>query len=64
VPVLQSNGTYEIQDVPISATVNETDGGQEYVWYTIKGAHYNGRGVTHGGASTPKSSGGGGGGGK
>ena len=64
VPVLQSNGTYEIQDIPISATVNETDGGQEYVWYTIKGAHYNGRGVTHGGASTPKSSGGGGGGGK
>lgn len=63
VPVMIGNG-FEIQDVPISATIHETDGGQEYVWYTLKGSTYNGRGVTHGGASTPKSNGGGGGGGK
>lgn len=63
VPVMTGNG-FEIQDVPISATIHETDGGQEYVWYTLKGSTYNGRGVTHGGASTPKSNGGGGGGGK
>lgn len=62
VPVLGKDGLYHTEDVPISATVHETDGGQEYVWYTLKGATYNGRGVTHGGASTPKSGGGGGGG--
>ena len=58
-----ASGGLHTESIPLNAQVTTTEGGQEFKWYTIKGAHYNGKGVTHGGASTPSSSSGGGGGG-
>ena len=47
------NGYHEYVDnegvlhqIPINSQVTETDQGQTYTWYTIKGAKYNGKGVT------------------
>lgn len=67
--VVVQNGSYTWPDgkgglktIPLSATIVETDGGQQYKWYTIEGANYGGKGVTRGGGGS--SGGGGGGGGK
>lgn len=69
--VVVQNGSYTWPDgngglieVPLSATIQETDGGQVYTWYTLEGATYNGKGVTRGGSGSGKSSGSGGGGSK
>lgn len=67
----QQNGAYVITPpnsepitIPISASYTESDQGKTYKWYTIKGAKYNGKGVTAGGGGYNKPSGGGGGGSK
>ena len=68
--VVKQNGYYTwpdgnggVKQVPLTSSIEETDGGQEYVWYTLEGAKYNGGGVTHGGSGSGGGSSGGGGGG-
>ena len=58
-----ASGGLHTESIPLNAQVTTTEGGQEFKWYTIKGAKYNGKGVTHGGSGSPSSSGSGGGGG-
>jgi len=48
-------------NIPISASHVESSSGTTYTWYTLKGAKYNGKGVTSGGGSNNKGGGGGGG---
>ena len=68
--VVKQNGFYEwpdgnggITQVPLTATITETDGGQVYEWFTLEGATYNGAGVTRPSGGGGGSSGGGNGGG-
>lgn len=68
--VVKQDGFYEwpdgnggITQVPLTATITETDGGQVYEWFTLEGATYNGAGVTRPSGGGGGSSGGGNGGG-
>ena len=47
-------------NIPISASHVESSSGTTYTWYTLKGAKYNGKGITPGGGSNNKGGGGGG----
>ena len=49
--------------IPINSTATQTEEGTTYTWYTIKGAKYNGKGVSPPPGGGGKKKGGGGGGG-